>query len=730
MFRTYDVRPCKPLQCGLTICEKGVSFCIFSRHATQVELLLFEDSESVEPFQVVKLDPRLNRTFFFWHVMVEGLPAGTGYAWRVDGPNHTSRSGLRFDYDKALLDPWARAVSLKLWSRHDASVPGDNCATSLRGLVTNGSYDWEGDRLVELPLHDSVIYELHVGGFTRHDSAGVKHPGTFAGLIEKIPYLQELGITHVELLPVMAFDPQDIPMGASNLGLENYWGYSTLGYFAPHPGFCVSEGKAVKEFRDLVKALHRAGIGVILDVVFNHTAEGNSQGPTIHFKGMMNESFYHLDQHDRSYYRDYTGCGNTVNANNPIATHFILHALEYWVQEMHVDGFRFDLASALARGEDGNPLYHAPVIWGIELSNSLSRAHLIAEAWDAAGLYQVGDFPGMRWADWNGLYRDVIRRFVRGDPGLIAEVASRITGSSDLHEKAGRLPGNSINFITCHDGFTLNDLVSYNHKRNWANGEGNRDGNSDNLSWNCGVEGVSVNPKVLALRQQQARNLIAILLLSQGAPMLLAGDELLRTQGGNNNGYCQNNALSWIDWTLLDENREMFDFVKGMIAFRRRHPALRQQRYLTGKRQEGQAIRDIAWHGLDLHAPPWKDPIAKILAFTLSGVEPDEPHLHAMFNMSEFQLPFRLPCIPGRRWHRVVDTAVTPSIFDPAEQSEVKGRQVKVASRSLMVLESHPLRQEGATESPHHHGAPRASYRNSHRNHRNRRNRRSTPGEE
>jgi glycogen operon protein len=659
-----------------------------------VELLLYERADSPEPFQVIVLDPEVNRSFFFWHVYVEGLPPGTHYTWRVDGPHDPQHTGTRFDRGKELLDPWARAVTASVWDRRRASEPGDAGHTSLRAVVVNDDYDWEGDAPLRHPFEQSVIYEVHLGGFTRHPSAGVHHPGTFAGLIEKIPYLKELGVTHVELMPVMAFDEQDVPVGAAQRGLVNYWGYSTHSFYSPHPGYCVTAdaGTHRREFRDMVKALHRAGIGVILDVVFNHTAEGGADGPTINFKGLGNEMFYHLDPQDRSRYRDFTGCGNTVNCNLPVVTRFLVECLEYWVREMHVDGFRFDLASVLARGEDGTPLYYAPMPWNIEFSDTLAYTKLIAEAWDAGGLYQVGGFPGYRWAEWNGRYRDVVRRFVRGDCGLASELATRLSGSSDLYAPSGRLPINSVNFVTCHDGFTLWDLVSYQAKRNEANGEGNRDGHDDNLSWNCGVEGETSDPAVNDRRRRQARSFVAILLLSQGVPMLLAGDEVLRSQGGNNNAYCQDNPTGWLDWGLVEANRPMLGFVQGMIALRRRHPSLMRRRFLTGQRRAGQRTPDICWHGARLFDPPWDDPDARVLAFTLAGVSAAEEDLHVVMNMSEDSLEAPLPTLPGRAWYRAVDTGL-PSPDDlrpPAEQPRVDGAFYRAAPRSVVVLESRP----------------------------------------
>jgi isoamylase len=505
MQKKYSTQPGHRFPFGAAFDLKGTNFSVWGRFATRVELLLYERSDSPTPFQIIELDPEVNKTFYAWHVYVEGLAPGTFYGWRMDGPGDTRSTGHRFDKEKVLLDPWARAVTHELWDRRRACLPGDNGAFSMRSIVLDEDrYDWEGDAPLNHPMEQRVIYEMHVGGFTRHPSSRVAHPGTFAGVIEKIPYLKALGVTDIELLPVMAFDEQDVPEGVAARGLRNYWGYSTHSFFSPHPGYAVSPGKGThrRKFRDMVKALHRAGIGVILDVVLNHTSEGGADGPTINFKGMANLGFYHLDSSDRRLYRDYTGCGNTVNCNNPIVSDFLVDCLEYWVQEMHVDGFRFDLASVLVRDQDGAPMYFAPTPWRIEFSNILGNTAIIAEAWDAAGLYQVGDFPGFRWAEWNGRYRDVIRHFVRGDRGLIGEVASRVSGSSDLYEWEGRVPSSSINFVTCHDGFTLWDLLSYNGKHNEANGEENRDGNNDNLSWNHGAEGETSEPRILSLRKQ------------------------------------------------------------------------------------------------------------------------------------------------------------------------------------------------------------------------------------
>ena len=689
--RQYPVGPGRRFPFGVTVDAEGTNFSIWGMRSTWAQLLLFEAANVRVPFQVITLDRRENRTWSQWHVYVHGLPPGVLYSWRLDGPGNGARTGYRFDRQKALTDPWARAVSDALWDRKRASVPGDNGDASIRGFVLpDERYDWEGDQPLDRLPEQSVIYEMHVGGFTRHTSSGVRHPGTFAGVIEKIPYLKSLGITDVELMPVMAFDEQDVPKAALDRGLRNYWGYSTHSFLSPHPGYCVSaeKGTHVREFRDMVKALHRAGIGVILDVVLNHTAEGGATGPTINFKGLGNRGFYHLDPTDLRIYRDYTGCGNTVNCNFPIVTTFLIACLEYWVRDMHVDGFRFDLASVLARGADGEPLKYAPMPWHIELSQALGDTRLIAEAWDAGGLYQVGDFPGSRWAEWNGRYRDVVRRFVRGDPGLVGEVSTRLAGSSDLYGQSGRLPINSINFVTCHDGFTLRDLVSYSAKHNEANGENNRDGSNENISWNCGIEGETDNPEIARLRMRQAKNFMALLLLSQGVPMIRSGDEIFGTQSGNNNAYCQDNELSWFDWKLAQENRNMLRFVTGMIAFRRRHPSLMRKTFLTGKPVGGH-LPDVTWHGQRLHEPPWQDREAQVLAYTLGALTNEEEDLHIMLNMSGEAVDMEVPEISGVRWHCAVDTYQLSPADIPymADQPPIRERSCKVAPRSVVVLE-------------------------------------------
>ncbi|MDJ0928374.1 MAG: glycogen debranching protein GlgX [Gammaproteobacteria bacterium] len=679
----FATRPGDHLPAGARPREQGINFSVFSRNATRMWLHLYDSATALEPLQVIELDPATQRTFFFWHVFVEGAGPGLYYTWRADGPSDTAVSGCCFDKRRDLLDPWARAVDASLWDRDVAVLDPDAPGIRARVLPQDG-YDWEGDRPVGHGLADSIIYELHVGGFTRDPDSGVTTPGTFSGLIEKIPYLTELGITHVELLPIMAFDEQDVPDGVAKLGLSNFWGYSTYGFFAPHPAYTAGGDPRI-EFRDMVKALHRAGIGVILDVVFNHTAEGGAGGPIINFKGFGNEFFYHLDPADRSHYRDFTGTGNTVNCNHPLVGRFIIDCLEYWARDMHVDGFRLDLASVLARGEDGEPMQHAPVLWAAEFSTALHDRHLIAEAWDAGGLYQVGDFPGYRWCEWNGDYRDVIRQCVRGDGGRLGRLASRVAGSSDLYAAAGRLPTNSINFVTCHDGFTLQDLVSYDHKHNEANGEDNRDGSSHNYSWNCGQEGPSTEAAINRLRSQQARNFLTLLLVSQGVPMLLAGDEVLRSQKGNNNTYCQDNRMGWFDWSLVQKNWDMLRFTRELIAFRHRHATLRRERFLTGERRGGQPP-DVAWHGARLAEPDWHDEAASLIAFTLTAIDPDESDVHVAINLRAESHGMRLP---AGQWRAVIETArPAPHDIRPAGEGRLlRSNRVVVPARSCVVLE-------------------------------------------
>jgi isoamylase len=686
----FDTEPGSAHPLGIATYPNGVNFSLFSQAATEVLLLLFDHPSATEPAQIIRLDPFRNKTFHFWHVFVRGCGPGTFYAFRVDGPADPA-AGHRFNPNKVLIGVYARGIGKHLWRRADAVGPQDNLATSMRCAVVDPShYDWEGDQPLKRPIHESIIYEMHVGGFTRSPGAGVRQPGTFAGMLEKIPYLQALGITAVELLPVFEFDETDASLNPAGDVIRNYWGYSTVGFFSPHSGYCVDRNGAlrVNEFRDLVKALHRAGIEVILDVVFNHTDEGNELGPTHSFRGIDNRTFYLLDPRNPAVYANYSGVGNTFNANHPVAQKFIVDCLRYWVDGMHVDGFRFDEGSILARGEDGTPLAHPPVIWQIELDDALADTKMIAEAWDAAGLYQVGHFPGDRWTEWNGRYRDDLRRFVKGDPGLTGAIASRLGGSADIYQERGQTPENSINFITGHDGFTLNDLVSYNHKHNEANGEGNRDGIDDNLSWNCGVEGPTSDPAINALRVRQIKNFLTLLMLSRGVPMLLGGDEIRRSQGGNNNAFNQDNPTSWFDWTMVASNQDILRFVQRMIAFRKAHPSLWQPRFYTGETNE-RCLTDITWHGTKLHSPGFDNPRGRALACTVAGFG-GSADLHVMMNMFWEPLDFEVPVNPQRAWHPAIETfAPSPhDIADPDQLEPLSGLLCTVQGRSIVVLES------------------------------------------
>ncbi|QDS94458.1 Glycogen debranching enzyme [Roseimaritima multifibrata] len=686
----FKVEAGSPHPLGPTIDDLGVNFSIYSEHATSVELLLFRNHDDRQPCQIIQLDPAVNKSFHLWHAYVCGLKPGFFYAYRVDGPQEV-HNGHRFQPSKVLIDPYARGISKAVWNRGDACGDKDNLETSLRCAIVHDNYDWEDDKPLNQPTEELVIYEMHVGGFTKSDSSGVAYPGTFRGVIEKIPYLQELGINAVELLPVFEYDDVEVLRTVDGSPKTNYWGYSTMAFFAPHSSYCESPstGQHVHEFCDMVKALHKAGISVILDVVFNHTDEGNHMGPTYSFKGIDNSTYYHLVPGQEQYYNDFSGCGNTLRCNHPVGEKFIVDCLEYWVETMHVDGFRFDEASVLTRGEGGVPLEKPPLIWNVELSDKLSQTKMIAEAWDAAGLYQVGYFPGERWAEWNGKFRDDVRDFVKGEPGQLGSIAKRLAGSADLYQSRSHEPVNSVNFINCHDGFTMNDLVSYNGKHNGANGEGNRDGVNDNASWNCGWEGATTDAAVEQLRERQIKNFATILMVSQGVPMFVAGDEHRRTQKGNNNAYCQDNELNWVDWNLLDQEQSMFRFWKRVIAFRKQHQSLHRARYFTGDVNQ-RGIADIAWHGPEINQPGWHDPCGRALALTLGGFDAEDD-LHIMLNMHWEELAFELPCVAGRTWRQAINTAL-PSPEDICEY----GKEVSIANektfhvsgRSIAVLVS------------------------------------------
>ena len=673
---------------GASLVPGGVNFSVFSKNAAAIELLLFDDETATAPARIIPLDVQANRTYHYWHAFVPGLRPGQVYGYRAHGPFAPER-GLRFDGEKVLLDPYGLAITVPdSYDRLAASRPGDNAALAMKSVVADPArYDWEGDRPLNRPFVETIIYELHVGGFTRHPSSGVRSArrGTYSGLIEKIPYLKDLGVTAVELLPVFQFDAQDAPRGR-----VNYWGYQPVSFFAPHHAYSSRKEPlgVLDEFRDMVKALHRAGLEVILDVVFNHTAEGRAEGPTLCYRGLANDFYYLLEQ-DKSRNADYTGCGNTLNANQPIVRRLIQDSLRYWVTQMHVDGFRFDLASILARDEAGNPLPNPPVLWDIESDPLLAGTKLIAEAWDAAGLYQVGSFVGDSWQEWNGRFRDDVRRFVKSDNGSVPCIAMRLLGSPDIYGHEEREAEQSVNFVTCHDGFTLNDLVSFDKKHNEANGEDNRDGSDDNLSWNCGAEGPTDDPAIEALRNRQVKNLFALQLLAAGTPMLLMGDEVRRTQQGNNNAYCQDSATNWFDWTLLERHADIHRFVKTLNAFRQHRDVVSEEAALSLNALLRRAR--IQWHGVALNRPDWSEH-SHSLAFTIRSVR-GRFLLHGMLNAYWEPLTFELPAVPSdsqEPWRRCIDTALASpddiARWEAAPAVEQAPYVVQARSMALLAL--------------------------------------------
>lgn len=635
-----------------------------------MELLLFDRVEADRPSQVFRLVPDQHRTYHYWHLEVPGLQPGQLYAWRAQG----------LDPHKVLLDPYARAVAIpQAYNRQAAARAGDNCATAMKSVVVDrrSRFDWQGDVHPRHPFQRTVLYEMHLGGFTANPNSGVPpaHRGRYAGLIDKIPYLQQLGVTAVELLPVYHFDPFDAPKGR-----KNYWGYSPVSFFVPHPGYAVSADplEQVDEFKTMVRELHRAGIEVILDVVYNHTAEGGADGPVLSMKGLDRYAYYVAQPEDPEQFANFSGCGNTLNGYHSVVRRLILDSLRYWVQDMHVDGFRFDLASILSRDSQGRPLQEPPILWDIESDPVLAGCKLIAEAWDAAGLYQVGSFVGDSWMEWNGRFRDDVRGFVRGENGLTRAVAQRLLGSPDVFAHEGREPEQSINFITCHDGFTLNDLVSYDRKHNLENGEDNRDGSNDNRSWNCGVEGPSNDAAIEALRNRQVKNLLCYNFLALGTPMIWMGDEVRRSQRGNNNAYCQDNEVGWMDWNLVEQHGDLLRFTRALIQFRLNRPLPETNLSL----QELLAKGPFEWHGIELNAPDWRD-ISHSLAFTWN-CPGHALKLHGMLNAYWEPLEFQLP--PGR-WLRWIDTSLpTPmDIAEPPQRAPVAERY-RVESRTVAVF--------------------------------------------
>jgi isoamylase len=674
----------KSFPLGASLVAGGANFSVFSKHASAMQLLLFDDVNDDRPAKVIDLDPATQRTYHYWHTFVQGLEAGQLYGYRAQGP-YAPETGLRFDADKVLLDPYGKCVARpSRVSRAAACSPGDNTGTALKSVLTDlTAYDWEDDRPPCTPFAKTVIYELHVGNFTSHPNSGVAkgRRGTFAGLIEKIPYLQDLGVSALELLPVFAFDEEAAPLGRRNI-----WGYQPLSFFAPHPGYSSRRDPlgVLDEFRDLVKAAHRAGIEIILDVVYNHTAEGGADGPTISLRGLANETYYILDE--TGGYADYSGTGNSLNANESVVRRLVLDSLRHWAREMHVDGFRFDLAAVLSRDERGRPIASPPVLLDIESDPVLASVKLIAEAWDAGGLYQVGGFVGDAWKEWNGKFRDDVRRFLKGDEGIVRSLASRILGSPDIYGAQDREPEQSINFVTSHDGFTLNDLVSYNDKHNEANGEFNRDGTDVNYSWNCGVEGPSLDDAIEQLRNRQVKNFLALTLFSTGTPMLLMGDEIRRGQLGNNNAYCLDGETAWFDWSAVERHADIHRFVKQVIGLRkfRTLPLGRFDVTLN----ELIAQHRVEWHGIALDQPDWSD-ASHTLAATFH-FDADWLAVHLMINAYWEPLTFAIPPLDDGYlpWRRCMDTfrQMPQDVRGWPDAETVRSEKFVVQPRSIVVL--------------------------------------------
>jgi isoamylase len=679
---------------GATLINGGANFSIFSRSASSIELLFFDRVDDARPSRIIPIDPLANRTYHYWHVFVPDVQAGQIYGFRAHGPFEPAR-GLRFDPSKLLLDPYGRAIAVPTnYSREAARSKGDNTATAMKSVVTDPhAYDWEGDKPLNQPWSRTIIYEMHVRGFTAHTSSGLAESkrGTYAGLVQKIQYLQQLGITAVELLPVFQFDPQDAPAGRTN-----YWGYSPVSFFAPHRAYSSRQDPlgVIDEFRDMVKALHRAGIEVILDVVFNHTAEGGHDGPTQCFRGLDNPAYYLLCE-DRSRYANFTGTGNTLNANHPMIRRMIVDSLRYWVREMHVDGFRFDLASILARDSSGAVMSNPPVLWDIGSDPALAGTKMIAEAWDAAGLYQVGNFVGDSWKEWNDRFRDDIRDFFRGANDSVARAADRLLGSPSIYGPKERELEESINFVACHDGFTLNDVVSYNQKHNEKNGEANRDGCEENRSWNCGVEGPTDDPVIDKLRNRQVKNLLTTVLLSAGVPMFVMGDEVRRSQRGNNNAYCQDNDTSWFDWNLLSKHADVLRFVKLLIERR----VIRDVEHERRRLSLSQVLREQkhAWHGVKLNQPDWS-PFSHSIAIG-GELKCEGVFAYMILNAYWEPLDFELPPLRGPRenWRRWIDTALDPphEICEWNAERPVLGTTCRVGPRSVVVLIAGDSRMPG-----------------------------------
>jgi len=698
--------PGTPLPLGSNIFNNGIQFSIFSRHARAVSLILFHSNDTDSDFTEIVLDKNLNKTGDIWHIWIDRLKKGQVYGYKIDG-EYRPEEGHRYNFNKLLLDPYSRAITgnfkwdldkargVILNSEHEAlSWNGEDSTYHVpRSIVIEG-IDNSEKSFLKIPENELIIYELHLKGFTAHGSSGISNPGTYMGLTEKIPYLKKLGVNAVELLPIQEFDEYENIMVNPVTGekLKNFWGYSTISFFAPKGSYACSgnTGEQVREFREMVKKFHEAEIEVILDVVFNHTHEGDYRGPTLSFRGIDNSIYYMLEENNIEY-KNYSGCGNTFNCNHPLVRQFIVDCLRYWVIEMDVDGFRFDLASILGRDQDGEMLNNPPLIEWIEEDPILRNRKIIAEAWDAGGAYQVGKFPG-RWSEWNGRYRDDIRRFWRGDEGFKGPFATRLTGSSDLYFSS--TPTRSINFITCHDGFTLNDLVSYNEKHNIENGELNRDGENHNFSYNWGTEGPTDDKSIDTLRVRNIKNFISTLFLSLGIPMLLAGDEFRRTQNGNNNSYCQDNDISWVNWNLLEENSEILEFTQRIISFRKKHQIFRRENFFTGKTERGYRGPDIKWFNERLNEPKWDSPDNTLAVYLNGEYSPDsmgnrDRDIYMAFNATSKNVTFKLPMpFSGFKWELIIDTSrgSGSDILEEGKGIIINGDSVKVNNNSMIVL--------------------------------------------
>jgi glycogen operon protein len=691
-YESFKLRLGRPQPFGATIVPGGVNFSIFSSHATSCSLVLFK-KHAKAPLAEIPFPDEFRIGNVYCMVVFDLDYENLEYGYRMDGPNNFEQ-GHWFDQSKILLDPYAKVIGGRdVWG----VIPDWDDIYHHRGRIAFDDFDWGNDRALEIPPEDQIIYEMHVRSFTRHESSGIKenHRGTFAGIRDKIPYLKELGVNAVELMPVYEFDEfeNSRPNPQTGETLYNYWGYSTVGFFSPKAGYAATGkfGMQVDELKTLVKELHKNGIEVILDVVFNHTAEGNERGPTISFRGIDNKTYYMMTP--EGYYFNFSGCGNTINCNNPIVRNIVLDCLRYWAAEYHIDGFRFDLASILGRDPLGYPLANPPLLESLAFDPILAKCKLIAEAWDAGGLYQVGSFPAYgRWAEWNGKYRDGIRKFIKGD-GTVGQIAQCLQGSPDLYAWAGRAPATSINFITAHDGFTLMDLVSYNQKHNEANGENNNDGSNDNDSWNCGWEGATDDVAINALRRRQIKNAIAILMVSQGVPMLLMGDEVGRTQNGNNNTYCHDNELSWLDWDLQTKNAEILEFVKHSVAFRRSHPVLRNPNHFRNQDYVGSGYADITWHGTKAWNVDWSEG-NRAIAFLLCGKHAkrgtvEDNYIYVAMNMHWQTQWFEIPGLPpSLQWHVFANTgAVFPSSYLPGTEPVLENQSgLLVGDRSVVIL--------------------------------------------